>query len=151
MANIDYNLGRMQSLISEKFKGFGIELDKNIIDGDFVKFNVELTIKKYNNASVFYSGTIGNHGYGRFEAVFDELVISEDSLVAINTLNDNSSLMKAYVSRRGNPGKYFFVVSFSTKYCPTEEAMRDMSVVVLDNIIDDDYVSYIKEVLNYLR
>lgn len=151
MANINYNLSRMQKMIEEKFKSFGLELDKNVIDGDFVRFNVDLNIKKFNNASVFYTGSIGNHGYGHFEAVFDEIVINEDSLVAINTLNDNSYFLKCYISRRGNPGKYFVVFSFTVGYCPTEEAMQDMSAIILDNLIDDDYAPYIKEILNYLR
>lgn len=146
-----FDLNKMSRLIKEKFDNFGLSLDKNQIDGDFVNFNADLTIKKLNNASIFYVGEIGNHGYGKFEAVFDEFLINEDSLVAVNAFNNSYDLVKAYVSRRGNAGKYYLVLSRSVQYVESEETMVTQATRLLNDIIDEKTVESIRELLTYLK
>ena len=120
---MDFDLNKMSRLIKKEFDEFGLSLDKNEIDGDFVNFNADLTINSLNNASILYAGEIGNHGYGKFEAVFDEFIINEDSLVAVNAFNNSYDLIKAHISRRGSAGKYYLVLTRAVQYVESEETM----------------------------
>ena len=148
---INLNLNQIQTMVAKEYKEFGLDLDKNIIDGDFVKFSVDITLKKFNNASVLISGTIGNHGYGYFEAVFDEIAVTDESLIAINAYNDNVRTVKACISRRGNPGKYYAVFSKGVQYIPDEQTMVDLSSRILTDLTDDDDKPLIEEILHYLK
>ncbi len=146
------DLNKTSSLLKEKFNDiFGISFDKCEIDGNFVRFNADLTIKKFNNASILFAGKIGNGGYGNYEVVFDEYVISEDSLVAINAFNNSHDLLTAFVSRRGSAGKYYLVLRKALQFGDSEDTMVAHAVKTLKDVIDDDNAEAIKELLTYLK
>lgn len=139
--SIEYDLYKMKSLVDDVFRDLKISLDKSVIEGDFVRFNASITIKKFNDASILYTGAIGNHGYGKFEAVFNEITVSADSLLAINSFNDNNSTIKAFISRRGKNGaKYYLVFQRTVQFIPTEETMQILSRALLDDLLDNDNV-----------
>lgn len=148
---INYNLSLIQQMVAKKFDGFGLSLDKNIIDGDFVEFSVNINLKKFNNASVLFIGSIGNHGYGYFEAVFDEVAVNDESLIAVNSFNDRNHLCHCCISRRGNPGKYYPVFSRGVQLIPDEQTMADLSSKLLNDLISNDNEPLIKEILQYLK
>ena len=148
---INFNLNLVQKLIADEFKEYGLSLDKNVIEGDFVEFNVDINLKKFNNASVLIAGSIGNHGYGYFEAVFDEIAVNDESLIAVNTFNDKNHLCTCRISRRGNPGKYYPVFSRAAQFVPSESTMITLASKLLSDLISESNEPLIREILNYLK
>lgn len=147
--NINYDLNKMKRLIEGRYTDLGVHLDKSEIDGDFYRFSVSLTIKSLDRAAVSVHGTVGNHGYGNIEAVFDEYKVTADSLIAVNAFNDKYDLIKACISRRGH-GRYFLVLNRSCQFMPTEEGMTAFFMAIIDDILDDDHEADIKGLLKYL-
>ena len=145
---INYDLSKMQRLVKGKFDDVGLKLDSNEIDGDFVRFRASLTLK---GKSFVMRGVIGNHGFGNFEAIFGEIQVKADSLIAVNAFNDQYNLCKATISRRGNAGTYRLVFNRGVQFVQTEEAMAHIAMAVLDDLLDDDLKDSYAKLFSFLN
>lgn len=136
-------LNRVKRLLLESGKNLGLEVEKE--DADSIKLSATINAEKYFDDSIYYTILVYKSGTVHITYTFDEVSKTFDNYELVNEFNDNNSWFKAYITEI--KGKCFLKFHYAAVEVADEKAVDELCDFLLNELISDDTLEYLKPIL----
>ena len=138
------NLLTLKEKLLDLGKKIGLQVQEETKDN--ITLHSQITAKAYFENSIYFRMVVYSSGTLHIFLTFDEIERTYDNLYLINAFNAESPWLKAYIVNISK--KDFLELHYSVMALENEEQVINTFGYILNNLIDEETLKYLKQILN---